>query len=411
MNPSQPGKATDKENDVLAEAASARGVIASHATLAKQSSLQGLKAGLTRTASQQGKITPQTANSPVAPVLRTKTNFQQTPAVSESLKDAPTKKSTLARTFSATFESNTSGNAAPNTPIHSEARRRSLTRRGSTKSRLIVHKDGESLSLAPLEGNESIDKDNDSNTMVPGTKSRDLLVKGAPIETVTTLLSIERSITSDDKVVVGAADAKTKRRALTNDEDYLSIEYCPPPVEEQPFDPGFEIDDYALSVVPPANAYRLGAIDMYEIGLPAIELAPIERPPSTDNEEEQKPGSEEECSMPKAAYTSDGRLEFTWSDDEDDEGLHPKGGRCFGIKDLHDSSKTQPPFDGFIFDVEGSEDSLSEDEDDILGAIQTARHKGQADKDVDEFNKAFGLDDLDDESKMAPAFTDFTFEV
>jgi hypothetical protein len=69
MNPSQPVKISDKENDVLAEAATR-----SVPTLVKQASLvgsrgstvQGLKMGLTRTTSQQGKITPQTqtVNSP-----------------------------------------------------------------------------------------------------------------------------------------------------------------------------------------------------------------------------------------------------------------------------------------------------------------------------------------------------------
>lgn len=104
-----------------------------------------------------------------------------------------------------------------------------MTRRGSAKLRLVVHKDEEISSLVPVEENESTDKDDD--TIKQRTKPSEILVKGSPIESATTLLSIERAVESHDKVVAGAADAKTKRRALTNDEDRWEIEYCPPPVE------------------------------------------------------------------------------------------------------------------------------------------------------------------------------------
>jgi hypothetical protein len=151
----------------------------------------------------------------------------------------------------------------------------------------------------------------------------------------------------------------------------------------------------------------LRRIETYEIGLPTIELAPITRPtPLTELEKEKAKGP-----MPKSTLSTEGHLEFSWSDDDEDDegGLFPKGGRCFGIKDLYDDSKTLPPFEGFIFDLEGSEDSLSEDEDDILGAIRSARQK--ADKPANEFNETFGLEDLEDESKVTPAFTDFQFKV
>ncbi|KAF9364213.1 hypothetical protein BGX34_002185 [Mortierella sp. NVP85] len=399
MNPSQPVKTSDKENDLLPEAATR-----SVPTLIKQASLvgsrastvQGLKMGLTRTTSQQGKITPQTqtVNSPA--ILRTKTNYQQTP-------DAPPKKSTLTRTFSATFESNTGINTAPESPVHSESRRRSLTRRGSTTARLIVHKD-EELSKQPLENDGNRVKEK-NNTPSRNTKPNENLVKNTPIESATTLLSIERAVESEEKVVVGAAETKTKRRALTNDEELWDIEYCPPPVEEQPYDPGFELDAFALSIPPPVNAFHLRRIETFEIGLPTIELAPITRPtPLTELEKEKAKGP-----MPKSMLSTEGHLEFTWSDDEDEGGLFPKGDRCSGVKDLYDDSKTLPPFEGFIFDLEGSEDSLSEDEDDILGAIQSAKQK--ADKPANEFNETFGLEDLEDEGKVTPAFTDFQFKV
>jgi hypothetical protein len=105
-----------------------------------------------------------------------------------------------------------------------------LTRRGSTTTRLFVRKDDEELSKHPLENDGNRVKDN-SNTPSRSTKPNENLVKNTPIESATTLLSIERAIESDEKVVVGAAETKTKRRALTNDEELWDIEYCPPPVE------------------------------------------------------------------------------------------------------------------------------------------------------------------------------------
>lgn len=70
-----------------------------------------------------------------------------------------------------------------------------------------------------------------SNTPNQTAKPAARLVRAAPVETATTLLSIERAIESEDKVVAGSAENKTKRRALMNDEDSLEIEYCPPPVK------------------------------------------------------------------------------------------------------------------------------------------------------------------------------------
>lgn len=99
-----------------------------------------------------------------------------------------------------------------------ENRRASLTKRGAAKDRISLLPD------IPRSLHEGDTGDNGPNKMA----SRQ--VKANPVESATTLLSIERAVESENKVVVGAADAKTKRRALENDEDKYEIEYAPPPV-------------------------------------------------------------------------------------------------------------------------------------------------------------------------------------
>ena len=163
-------------------------------------------------------------------VLRAKTNQQQLqPATDDSNAAAWKKKSGLARTFSAALENNNIGSPfAPTTPVASESRRRSLTKRGSAKSRLVVHQDEPDLPDHKDTLTRSNSGSNNPNqTIRPAAR----LVRAAPVETATTLLSIERAIESEDKVVAGSAENKSKRRALTNDEDSLEIEYCPPPVK------------------------------------------------------------------------------------------------------------------------------------------------------------------------------------
>ncbi|KAF9929702.1 hypothetical protein BGZ65_005688 [Modicella reniformis] len=376
MNPTQP-KTLDKENEILAEPSLAR---------------QGLKTTKTPVLS-----------STVQSALKPKTNYQH------PVKNIDSKKSILSRTFSETNNNSPTITATSAIAIHPEPRSRSLTRRGSAKTGLIIHKDKESSTLQKIVKND--DKLNNT-TVIVGINT----TASAQIESTSTLLSIERGIESQEQVVVGAAEADTKRRALTNDDDLWDIEYCPPPVEEEKYDPGFDLDTFALSTIPPAQAFHIRTIDSHDIGLPTIEPAqtmrsrsPIE--PIGPKEAQKKESSEveqENGSMPKARRAPNGNLEFTWSDDEDDQELYPQNGRRFGIKDLHDHTKTLPPFDGFIFDIEGSssEDSLSDDEDDIHGgAAQTT------DPQTKEFNEAFGLGDLEDESKVAPDFTDFKFEV
>ncbi|KAF8952923.1 hypothetical protein BGZ46_003338 [Entomortierella lignicola] len=419
MYPNQTGRVIDKENDIVADSVT-RGS-GPHATLTKQASAQlgsrtpsskqlqqtPLKPNLVKNPSQQGKPPAVSVNSPGG-VLRAKTNQQQLPSSADNTAAALGKKGNLTRTFSAALDSNNNNNNdgdnasnTLNTPANTESRRRSLTKRGSAKARLVVHKD-EPTSKA-VAGN--------TTKRIKDSKPSAVLVKSAPIESATTLLSIERAVESQDKMVVGPADTKTKRRALTNDDDTWDIEYCPPPVEEQPYDPGFELDCFALSTVPPNIAYhvkRLEDFDDLDTGLPIIE-ASINRPSSPITFEHKKDNE----TMPKSEITPDGHYNVTWSDDEDNNEAHPDGGRRFGIKDLLDESKTRPPFDGFVFEQDTSEDSLSEDEDDILGNVQKKAEKNtnSVDKEVNQFNEALGLGDLEDESKVQAPFSDFAFEL
>ncbi|KAF9343496.1 hypothetical protein BGX26_005633 [Mortierella sp. AD094] len=429
MYPNQAGRVIDKENEIADSVA--RGS-APHTTLVKQASLLGsrtpsskqqqlpLKPNLAKTPSQQGKTPILSVNSPGAQgVLRAKTNHQQLPLAVDNNPTTLKKKNNLTRTFSAALDNNSNSNNNNNnndgnnnitgntdntlsTPANTESRRRSLTKRGSAKSRLVVHKD-EPISKETTETRSKRTKD---------TKPSAVLVKSAPIESATTLLSIERAVESQDKMVVGPAETETKRRALTNDDDAWDIEYCPPPVEEQPYDPGFELDGFALSTVPPNIAYhfsRAESLDDLDTGLPIIE-ASINRSSSPITFEQE----EDNAPMPKPDITADGHYNVIWSDDEDDHKLHPDGGRHFGIRDLQDESKTRPPFDGFVFELDTSEDSLSEDEDDIFGSgmqRKAEREKGTTDKEVSEFNETFGLGDLEDESKVQAPFSDFAFEL
>lgn len=184
-------------------------------------------------------------------VLRPKTNYQLPPTapVADNSNTAnlnQKKKSGLARTFSTALESNNNNNSStkvPSTPVKSDSSRRlSLTKRGSAKARLVVHKDEpapEDIAQAPVKinlgasqnikttGGGSGGEEGATISHRPVTR----LTEAAPLESTTTILSIGRSLESEDKVVVGQAKAETKRRALTNEDDKLEIEYCPPPVE------------------------------------------------------------------------------------------------------------------------------------------------------------------------------------
>ena len=104
---------------------------------------------------------------------------------------------------------------------------------------------------------------------------------------------------------------------------------------------------------------------------------------------------------------------ISWNEDEtEDEKAHPKNGRRFGILDLASKDKIQHPFEEFAFDVEGSESSLSADEDNIFGATSAEKvdaAKVAVDhKEIDDFHAAVGLDDLEDESKVQAPLLDFT---
>jgi hypothetical protein len=156
------------------------------------------------------------------------------------------KKSGLARTFSTTFESNNNNNnnnnnstTEPSTPVKSsDSRRLSLTKRGSAKARLVVHRDEpapDHIAEAPIKINlgasVTVNRTGSRGDSTASQRPQGRLVEAAPLESATTTLSIERSLESEDKVIVGQAKAETKRRALTNLDDKLEIEYCPPPVE------------------------------------------------------------------------------------------------------------------------------------------------------------------------------------
>ncbi|KAG0293866.1 hypothetical protein BGZ96_002183 [Linnemannia gamsii] len=481
MYPNQSGRTLDKENDIVTENNPGRtgttGPGGLHANLVKQNSLmgsrtpskqqqQGLKmntAGSKTPMQQQGKVSNLGLNSPSASsILRTKTNYQLPPSAPiADTNNNPTntnqkKKSGLARTFSTSFESNNNVNnnnstTVPSTPVKtSDSRRLSLTKRGSAKARLVVHKDEpaqDHIAEAPVKINIgaslNIITTGGGGDPTISHQPQARLVEAAPLESATTTLSIERSLESEDKVIVGQAKAETKRRALTNLEDKLEIEYCPPPVEEQPYEPDFEEISYeVLKTVPPPMAYQFTSLDYSEPPLPDFELAPTQRPSRAFSSSPELSDTEVRIPVAKTTLTADGHLDVTWSDDDndgDDEGNdgspHPLGsisynhsgpissGRRFGIKDLPNEDKLRPPFDGFMFELDGvsSEDCLSEDEDDIFGSIGTGAsisNSSQINKDnikreveVDDFNKAFGLDDLEDESKVQAPFSDFSFEL
>ncbi|KAG0071290.1 hypothetical protein BGZ89_011098 [Linnemannia elongata] len=483
MYPNQSGRALDKENDIVSENNASRtgatGPGGLHANLVKQNSLMGSRtpskqqpqgfkmnpAG-SKTPMQQGKVSNLSLNSPSAQsVLRPKTNYQLPPTASvvdnsNTANANQKKKSGLARTFSTVLESNNNNNNSTkvhSTPVKSDSSRRlSLTKRGSAKARLVVHKDEpapDDVTQAPIKINLGTSQNIKTTGGGSGgeggatTSHRPVtrLAEAAPLESTTTILSIGRSLESEDKVVVGQAKAETKRRALTNEDDKLEIEYCPPPVEERPYEPDFEVINYdVLKTDPPALAYQYKYFDYSEPPLPDFELLPTQRPSRALSSSPELSDTELHIPVAKTTLTADGHLDVTWSDDDADEendgSPHPFGsithshtgpigsGRRFGIKDLPNEDKLQAPFDGFMFDL--SEDSLSEDEDDIFGSIGVGatsnsnnrsnrtgsksskdQVKGVAAEKADEFNKAFGLDDLEDESKVQAPFSDFSFEL
>lgn len=190
-------------------------------------------------------------------------------------------------------------------------------------------------------------------------------------------------------------------------------------------------------------AYQFTKLDYSEPPLPDFELAPTQRPSRAFSSSPELSDTEVQIPVAKTTLTADGHLDVTWSDDgsdgdgeENDGSPHPLGsisynhsgpissGRRFGIKDLPNEDKLRPPFDGFMFELDGvsSEDCLSEDEDDIFGSIGVGVSASNSSKsnevkvkreaeEVDDFNKAFGLDDLEDESKVQAPFSDFSFEL
>ncbi|KAG0378783.1 hypothetical protein BGX24_002822 [Mortierella sp. AD032] len=477
MYPNQAGRVLDKENDIVTEGNAGRTggpTAGGPVNLVKQTSLIGNRTPSkqmnnpsgAKTPMQQGKVLNLGMNSPSAQgVLRQKTNYQLPPTAatidnnnSSTTNTNQKKKSGLARTFSTVLESNNNNNSSttPSTPVKTESRRLSLTKRGSAKTRLVVHKDeptpttATTASEAPIKTNLGPTQNIKTESVGGGaggtsTSHRPVIRPAkAPLESATTLLSIERSLESEDKVIVGQAKAETKRRALTNQEDKFEIEYCPPPVEEQPYEPDLNdigvINQDILKTVPPPLAYQIQTMDDSEPALPSLELAPTERP-SRSLSPSWSDLSDNETDIPVArmTLTADGHLDLTWSDDDDhdenDGSPHPIGsishhslsgnissGRRFRIKDLPNEEKFRPPFDGFMFDLDtaSSEGSLSEDDDDIFGstggsfgaaATGVDKDREVAHEQVDDFNKAFGLDDLGDESKVQAPFSEFSFEL
>ncbi|KAF9306461.1 hypothetical protein BGZ74_005839 [Mortierella antarctica] len=430
MYPNQTGGIFDKENATepspSTTTSGAPSLVKQASSLMTPSAKQPLKMGLTRTPSQQGKMTSSAVSSPFGlgqSVLRAKTNLQHPPPTGDdSLKATGKKPSNLARTFSALEANPFSPSDSPDISASKDDRRRSITKRGSAKSRLIIHRD--EPSPTPATPTEPVAEAPSRSQASPVKEAAPVLLKSASsLETTTTQLSINRALESYDKVVVGAAETQTKRRALTNDEEKLEIEYCPPPVPEQLYDPGFEIDYSVFEYMPNPLAYQLRTIDQFEIGPPSFDPAPIDRhrPHKTDKDQSNEE-EEEEVAIPTVTI-ADGKFDVTWSTegtdlkDHNDGNVHPEGDHLFGIKDLHDESKLRPPFDGFIFELEASDDSLSSDEDDILGKKMgsTLPKAGEekvfraVDKKKGEFNEALGLEDLEDESKVQAPFSDFAF--
>ncbi|KAG0334400.1 hypothetical protein BG004_000429 [Podila humilis] len=470
MFPNQSGRVFDKEN-ATEQASTTAAASGPHAPLVKQSSTlmtptgkQPPKMGLSRTPSQHGKITMLGASSPFGQsVLRTKTNLQQPPlaAGDNTMKLSAKKSSALTRTFSAIEESGTTNYPTSPSSIlspdqsESKDRRRSITKRGSAKSRLVIHRDELTTtptkttttsatttststtlleSASPIISKLTRPPQARASTPVPDGLRPLLQTVPSSLEATTTQLSMDRALESHDKVIVGAAESETKRRALTNDEDNYEIEYCPPPAPEEPFDPGYELDYEVLKTVPPPMAYQLRTLDRYDLEDPVFEPASIERPrKSTDNNlkdnKKEMAGAKtqevEETKIQVAIPTvtvASGEFDVKWSTLDGDLSDHDeisKTSSLFGIKDLHDESKIRPPFDGFVFEIEDSDD---EDGDDIVGqvtrtdhteklALSTGKGKKIDISNTDDFNAALGLDDLEDESKVQAPFSDFTFEL
>lgn len=158
--------------------------------------------------------------------------------------------------------------------------------------------------------------------------------------------------------------------------------------------------------------------DFGDLEDPELEPAEISRLPSSDSHfsldsDLFRPADNDRFKdgiVPSTRISQDNNLEefhVSWNEDETvDEKADPKNGRRFGIEDLANKDKIQHPFEGFAFDVEGSESSLSADEDDILGTASNATTANR--KDIDDFHLAVGLDDLEDESKVQAPLLDFT---
>ncbi|KAG0236308.1 hypothetical protein BGW42_003720 [Actinomortierella wolfii] len=365
----------------------------------------------------------QAATMPSTPtghsILRAKTNQQlpTTPsAQGTKSNNNNNKKSTLARTFSATtgnVEEATKENLpedAPQQPRPSalqspdiaalaaaDTRRKSLTRRGSNvRERLIVHRDepsvdsaSESAATTPSKSFQEAPSHSSPSTHAAPTaltptrrtshRKKSLIrretVAERASENATTTLAIERSQSSSDKVVVGEGKTESKRRALSKEqEEDVEIEYCPPRQQEQPYECEVQIDKRVFDLHPPAMAYYVRGIEDFEAPLPSFEEAETRRKPAlalvdhlderaTKKDDNGKKGPDSD-GQPNTGAESD-NVERARAEEESEleATLHPEGSPTFGIVDLHDTSKTLPPFDGFLFDVDdlGNDKSVTKE--------------------------------------------------
>ncbi|KAG0255461.1 hypothetical protein DFQ27_006230 [Actinomortierella ambigua] len=370
---------------------------------------QPLKAGIPGTPhlAKTAAIAPSTPTG--HSILRAKTN-QQLPATpnahgtkSNSNNTTTTKKSTLARTFSAATATTA---AEENTDDYqqqqslqspdiaaiaaADARRKSITRRGSNiRERLIVHRDGPSadtpdataanMAATPLQATSSsaVSTSSSPSSGRASLRKKSLIrretVAEQARENATTTLAMERSQESLDKVVVGEGRTESKRRALSKEDDDVEVEYCPPRQQEQPYECEVQIDKKVFDLHPPALAYYISTVEDFDLPTPSFEPAETRRRPglaamgeptidaaSTDTNHKEEPDNDDNPSnnvkekdiVDSARRDEESELEAT---------LHPAGSPTtnFGITDLHDNSRTLPPFDGFQFDVDDSGDDLN----------------------------------------------------
>ncbi|KAF9971166.1 hypothetical protein BGZ73_005934 [Actinomortierella ambigua] len=365
---------------------------------------QPLKAaGVPGTPSLPAKQTTIAPSTPTShSILRAKTN-QQLPATPSAHGSKVTnhhtpKKGGLARTFSAATVNSIA--AENNTENHlrspdlaaiaaADTRRKSITRRGSSvRERLIVHRDEPSVdsletsatNVAAMPPHETTS----SSSLAAATpeslrrsshRKKSLIRREKAVEqakeNATTTLAMERSQASLDKIVVGEGKTESKRRALSKEDDEVEIEYCPPRQQEQPYECEVQIDKRVFDLHPPAFAYYVSTIKDFDLPLPSFEPAETRRRPglatmdmptidtaTKDIKLRKRPGSKGGLSSNEKT-TDDAERARGDEIAELEATLHPEGSpsaTILGIADLHDNSKTLPPFDGFLFDVDDSGD-------------------------------------------------------